>query len=121
MAAKFAVGIAVAALAVAVLSILGVLGPLLPKKNCSNLCDDSVTIRTEQFNISPSQLAERSVVCQDDEIVVAGGFRVEDDPKLFIWRNTPSTDKKRWQLSLSNYGTAVRSVTIYAVCVKVGQ
>jgi hypothetical protein len=122
MTNKIVIGIAVLALAVAVFSILDVFKPTFPKKEeCINLCEDSVTIRTEEFNISPAQLVERSVACEDDEIVTGGGFRIIDDPKLFVWRNAPSDDKQRWRVSLSNYGSSTRSVTAYAICVKVVQ
>ena len=122
MTNKIVFGIAVIALAVSILSILDVFeGVFTKEEECINLCEDSVTIRSEEFNILPAQLFERAVACEDDEIVTGGGFRLTDDPKLFVWRNAPSENKKRWGLSISNYGTSTRSVTAYAICVKVAE
>ena len=122
MTNKILFGIAVIALAVSILSILDVFeGVFTKEEECINLCEDSVTIRSEEFNILPAQLFERAVACEDDEIVTGGGFRLTDDPKLFVWRNAPSENKKGWGLSISNYGTSTRSVTAYAICVKVAE
>lgn len=89
-------------------------------KTCDEtLCGDSIQIRTITDNINPAQLFERNVPCNEGEVITGGGVKIIDDPKMFVWKNAPSLNRSAWSVGVSNYGTASRSITAYAVCVKV--
>ena len=115
---KFTIGLAVVAVALSVVAIsIYRLPELFWEEEC--LEEECFEIRTLDFTISPNSLAERTVSCEADEVVTGGGFRITDDPKLFVWKNVPSGNGKGWSIGISNYGTSTRSVTVYAICVKV--
>ena len=78
-----------------------------------------VSVKRVEFSISPAQLHDSSVSCGTDELVTGGGIRTEDDPKLNIWKNAPSQDASGWQYGISNYGSATRSVRVFAICIRV--
>jgi hypothetical protein len=112
--------VAVALSVVAILLGAYVVGTAVFKKDCSaNLCAESIELKNEQFTIQPGSLEERSIHCGEDQKIVGGGFKIEDDPKLFVWKNGPLDDDKAWGFGISNYGQAARTVHIYAVMVKV--
>ena len=75
--------------------------------------------KTLDFDIPPTSLRVNTVNCDEGQIVTGGGFRTTDDPNLYIWGNEPLHDNTGWHVSLSNYGAAERSVTIYAMCINI--
>ena len=78
-----------------------------------------ISVREVELSIEPARLLERSVSCEADEIVTGGGISTEDDPNLNIWKNAPREDARGWQFGISNYGTATRSVRVFAICMSV--
>ena len=89
-------------------------------KTCDEtLCGDSIQIRTISNNIDPTQLFEGNVPCNEGEVITGGGVKIEDDPKLFVWKNAPSLNRNAWSVSVTNHGTVRRLITAYAVCIKV--
>jgi hypothetical protein len=111
------------AVAVSVLAILAsayVVGASFLKNDCSaNLCSQSIEVRSEEFTIQPGSLEERSIQCGEDQKVVGGGFKIADDSKLFVWKNSPFEDGKGWGFGISNYGQAARVIRFYAIMVSV--
>lgn len=77
-----------------------------------------ISVRKVEYTIAPAQLRQGTVSCQTDELVTGGGIRTEDDPKLNIWRNAPSDNAGGWVYGLSNYGSATRTVRVFAVCMR---
>ncbi len=78
-----------------------------------------ISVRSSEFRVEPGRLEERGVGCEINELATGGGIRTEDDPRLNIWINAPKADGSGWKVGISNYGTATRSVTVFAVCIRV--
>ena len=78
-----------------------------------------ISVRKLEFSVEPEHLQERLVRCETDELATGGGIRTEDDPNLNIWKNAPMLDALGWGVGISNYGTATRSVTVFAICMRV--
>jgi hypothetical protein len=78
-----------------------------------------ISVRKLEFSVAPGSLQERAAACESDELATGGGIRTEDDPKLNIWKNAPRLDAKGWGVGISNYSTATRSVTVFAICIRV--
>ena len=122
----FTLGLAIVATALGAYAVLGadnayqaVPADLANGQPCEeSLCRDSVKIRTSKITIREKELRELYVSCEDGEIATGGGFKTEDVPNLFVWKNSPSMNGAAWGVSLSNHGTASSAVTAYAVCVK---
>lgn len=83
------------------------------------VCKEDIAIRTIEATVTPSNLREILVESEENEQVIAGGFRTEDDRGLQLWRNSPSQSGNGWVVGISNYGQANRTITAYAVCLKV--
>ena len=83
------------------------------------VCKEDITIRTIEATVTPSNLREILVEAEENEQVIAGGFRTEDDRNVNLWRNAPSESGNGWVVGISNFGRVDRTVTAYAICLKV--
>lgn len=75
------------------------------------------TRREATFTVNAGSLRTTQARCQAGETVIGGGYLVEDDTNLNVWENAPNGNLTRWRVSVSNFGTANRSGTVYAICV----
>ena len=78
-----------------------------------------ITVRSSSFTVAPARLQEKGVDCEANELATGGGVQTEDDPDLNLWKNAPRADASGWGFGISNFGTATRSVTVFAVCLRV--
>ncbi len=78
----------------------------------------SVTTRSSTATVGPLTCCTSATAsCNSDEIATGGGFaRDADDPSLEVRYSRPSTNG--WTAQMTNYGPAQRSLTVYAVCLK---
>ena len=75
------------------------------------------TVRTSTTSSPATSCCRTATVsCNSDEIVSGGGFSRADDPSLEVFFSRPSANG--WSVSMTNYGTATRSVEVFAVCLK---
>lgn len=77
----------------------------------------SKTVRTSTAASPPTSCCRTAnVTCNSDEIVSGGGFSRADDPNVEVFYSRPSGNG--WSVSMTNYGTAQRSIEVFAVCLK---
>jgi hypothetical protein len=77
----------------------------------------SKTVRTSTTSSPATSCCRTATVsCNSDEIVSGGGFSRADDPSLEVFFSRPSANG--WSVSMTNYGSAARSVEVFAVCLK---
>jgi hypothetical protein len=77
----------------------------------------SVTRRSYSFSVSAGTMSFGSATCAAGEVATGGGLTMTDDPNLNVWENYPN-NSNGWKVSISNYGGAARSVTVYVICLK---
>lgn len=65
-----------------------------------------------------SGLGSAVAKCGADEVLLGGGFKVEDDPQLNVWSSRPVSNIKGWIVEASNYAAVSRQIGAYAVCGK---
>lgn len=83
----------------------------------SALCSNIMTTRTLSKELAPLKCCTGPIVkCNNDEIVVGGGFLTGDDPQLVIFENYPKNNS--WYVTATNYSNVKRAVTGYAICMK---
>ena len=78
----------------------------------------STTVRTSSVTVGPTTCCRTATAnCNADEVVTGGGFQRADDPNLELFYSRPNA-ANGWSVSMSNYGGATRTLTVYAVCLK---
>ena len=111
--------VAVAICVLVLIKTLSIQQKLPGYEECSmKICKEDIRIITQEFSINPAGLIERNISCNNDEVIISCGYKLNDDKNLFIWRNSPSENGKDWKFSLSNYGQSSCTIKLYTICLK---
>ena len=77
----------------------------------------TVTTRTATATLGPQTCCTgATAICNAGEVVTGGGFERADDPALEVRFSRPAANG--WTAQMTNYGTATRNLTVYAVCMR---
>ena len=77
----------------------------------------SVTTRSSSVTLGPlTCCTSATATCNADEIATGGGFSREDDPSLEVRYSRPAANG--WTAQMTNYGSATRTLQVFAVCLK---
>lgn len=72
--------------------------------------------RTAHCTVTANSLLTCRAHCLEHEVMVSGGYTMNDDPKLNLWEANLGADKTSFKVSISNYGSVDRTVTVWALC-----
>ncbi len=89
-----------------------------PLITCSKkICQESITVRTEDHEIEPRTNTTVSIQCEAEEKVTGGGYILGGD--LVVNLDRPNTDRM-WQVGVNNPSDNPEQLTLYAICLRVG-